>query len=86
MKNFPGRTVQEITMLAVAIRDNSPRNANGGQYIDYVENVMIPAAIEFIDWNGDIFMESEGYSMSTIVNCAYKVAYMMEKEGSVDIT
>lgn len=86
MKAFPGRSLQEIMAIGVAIRDNAPRNANGGQYLDYVENCMIPAAWDAIESSGDCFMESEGYSLSTVTNCAYKVAYMMENQGSIDIS
>ena len=82
MKNFPGRTIEEIISLASDIMNEKGQNSA----TSYVINKMLPAAADAIYDNGDYYMESLGYSLSTVTTCAEKIAGMIDKTGMVDIS
>lgn len=81
MKNFPGRSVSEILNLSADIVKNC---SNKADYINYA-NRLADYADDAIYDNGDAYMESEGYSLSTVRNCAVKIAEMLTHNGYVDI-
>jgi len=82
MKNFPGRTVEEIVSLAADMQINCP---NRNDILSYAERIADFADDEIYN-TGDHYMESVGYSLSTVRNCATKIANMLYSSGMVDIS
>lgn len=88
MKNFPGRTVEEITELAINLA-NQFRNKNTGKInkVDLVNGAWHQAASaheQILDC-GDMTI-GRYYTLSTVSACAEKVADMIAQTGMVDIT
>ena len=82
MKHFPGAKVEEILSLSAAIVAEC---SNKEDYIAYA-NRIADFADDYIIESGDTYMESEGYSLSTVRNCAVTIAEMLYYKGFVDIS
>lgn len=79
--NYPGRDVNEILSLSADIVEH------GGKWVyEYVQEFMIPAARQEIEENGDSFIGcyGHGYYLSTVLNCARRIADELETKGYVD--
>lgn len=87
MKAFPGRSVEEITELAVELA-NACRNSKTGiinkaDILNYAWHLAADA-FTLIQEAGDDKV-GRHYSLSTVANCAEKIAEQIANTGMVDI-
>ena len=78
--NYPGFDVSEILSLAADIVDKGGKHS-----FDYVQSVMIPVARDEYRTNGDSFIHvfGAGYYLTTVLNCAHRIADELETKGYV---
>lgn len=78
-----GHKFENIMALAADIQENAPSSSLGPQYIDYVEERMIPGAKNELMESGNC--EVNGYLMSDVIGCAFRIADELETHGYLTI-
>lgn len=77
MNNFPGRSHSEIEALKADMLENCP---NKHDLLEYANRCADYADDEIYE-NDDRYMPSLGYSLSTVRNCAVKIAELLMAEA-----